>query len=500
MKAQNSSQQEDRLIRNEAFVEKVKDNWIKIFNFLTYSGYKKQKIYESLDEKFGPENWLPAHFFDGQVVSRYQGFRQYDEAYYEFLKNNPDVREWIVDTASEVIDFAESNIQSGLDLSKQEGPATHLQDISVRRALTRLALEEQGKEYDPENLPTIPIFKGDHIVKIRDHTTEGYRLNPGQVPFHKPELGLDMQPTKDPWWKKDSAEDIYQKNKVLLVNPKNLELRLAMVSQNDVFLAEDKYQYYGINLKNPKHFTSRRGKDVRRSSIEGKLENYCEIIEAPTQKTSELIHLAEQYLEKLPKLNKKRLTFKGLKTQMENAGYEEILEFDIDRLEAADPFDLNGYCKKYNLGLRDHYIGCISDLAKSILNQELKSGGGGAGGKKVVTSFSYNDGSHAVSESNFKEGTYTIQFQRAGRKLELLEQLKKALNQVCSGQYEVTNSVSNKSETPRLMLRYKTEEQNFVYAETSLGRRAFSYDSVTKIPKGVNTKIDEVHVKKIEKA
>ncbi|MFC1731984.1 hypothetical protein ACFL6I_16820 [candidate division KSB1 bacterium] len=42
---------------------------------------------------------------------------------------------------SEVYDIHPSNVESGLDYSNQECDATHLQDISVRRALTRIKLE-----------------------------------------------------------------------------------------------------------------------------------------------------------------------------------------------------------------------------------------------------------------------------------------------------------------------------------------------------------------------
>jgi len=74
----------DRFIKNQDYIDKVKNKWIKIFNFLSYAGFKKQNLYKDLDQKFGQENWLPAHSFDGKVISRYDGFKMYDEAYYEF--------------------------------------------------------------------------------------------------------------------------------------------------------------------------------------------------------------------------------------------------------------------------------------------------------------------------------------------------------------------------------------------------------------------------------
>ena len=34
----------DRYIKNEATVEKVKDSWVKLFGFMPYMGFEKEKI------------------------------------------------------------------------------------------------------------------------------------------------------------------------------------------------------------------------------------------------------------------------------------------------------------------------------------------------------------------------------------------------------------------------------------------------------------------------
>lgn len=298
----------DRYVRNEKFIDGVKNSWVKLFSFLTYAGSRKQRIYEEFDKKYGRENWLTAHFFDGEVVSRYQGYKEYDEAYYEFLKNNPNVRNWIVNTASEFIDFAESNIDSGLDLTKQESRATHLQDISVRRALTRLLLEEKGVEYDIENLPKIPIFKGDHIVQIRGHKTEGFVLNPGQVPFHKPELIVGEYDRRD-WWKKGSAEDAYQRNNILLVNPEGLELYLAMISDTSIYFSEDRRTYFRTHPDDCSSLFYKNGKEARRSYE--KRKELIEVKDSPLKKYSQWVRLMPEI--KARNNGKRRMDFGELK-------------------------------------------------------------------------------------------------------------------------------------------------------------------------------------------
>jgi len=263
-------------------LERIASSWVRIFNKLSYIGRRKAEIYSDFGEQFGKDDWLPAHFFNGKIISREEGYLVYEEAYYEFLKNNPRIRERLIAAASEVYDIAPSNVDSGLDYSKQECDATHLQDISVRRALVRLRLEEQGKSYNPQNLPEIEVFEGDHLVQIRDHTTEGYRfgLNPGQVPFHRSELILDTD--QKGWWNPDSVEGWYQRNKVLLVNPEKMSLRLDMVSPEFLFFALDKNDYFQTSQPNPELSLDLKridGRAVRRLYAEN--SDYAQVMNSP---------------------------------------------------------------------------------------------------------------------------------------------------------------------------------------------------------------------------
>ena len=123
----------------------------------------------------------------------------YEDAYHAHLQRSPAELEWLVQTASEVFDNSDSNVLSGLDYSVQEAPSTHLQDIALRRCLVRL-----GRH-----------FEGDHLLEIRGRGSEGYRLNPGEVPFHRPELILHPQARS--WWRPDSVESFWQSNKILQV-------------------------------------------------------------------------------------------------------------------------------------------------------------------------------------------------------------------------------------------------------------------------------------------
>lgn len=291
-------------------INDIADHWVKIFHFLGYTGKNRKTIYGDLDTQFGPENWAIAHFFDEKVLSKQQVYLIYEEAYYQFLKNNPDTREWLVNTASEVYDMHPSNIDSGLDYSIQECEATHLQDISVRRALTRLALEEQDTQYDPENLPGISIFKGDHPVQIRGHTSEGFVLNPGQVPFHKP-LILGTY-DKSAWWKEDSVEDAYQRSKVLLVDPDAVILSLAMIAKNAAYFSDSNDHYFEFSPARLDTLFARKIKEMRRKDHDKEIEGYCQIMGAPQQPFQELSDFCAGYLVKPFPLGTRKLHYEEL--------------------------------------------------------------------------------------------------------------------------------------------------------------------------------------------
>lgn len=170
-----------------------------------YFGKKRDELYNLWDEKYGLGNWRIAYHWGDIVVPREMGIQFYEDAYCEFLNNSKETLDWLITTASDVYDTALSNIDSGLDYECQETPNNHIQDISIRRAVLRL-----GEE-----------FKGDHPMHVRWKDTEGYRINPGVVPFHLPRMivpgEINDYSGDGIWWESNTIEDFYQKNKVLQV-------------------------------------------------------------------------------------------------------------------------------------------------------------------------------------------------------------------------------------------------------------------------------------------
>lgn len=228
----------------------IKNEWIALIDELGYVG--KRKICEELDERFGTFNWARAFIYDGQIIRKERMLELYEEGYFHFLSNNKNLLEWLVLTASEVYDNAESNVNSGLDYSIQECNSVHFQDIAVRNVLKRL-----GKK-----------FKGDHLVEIRGYESEGYVLNPGKVPFY--EFHKIIESSVKSWWDKGSIEDLYQSNKVLMVNPDNLFVAPVIIGPEGIYFAHTKQSYYLPTKGNNKRLMHKSGRAVRRLMHESK--------------------------------------------------------------------------------------------------------------------------------------------------------------------------------------------------------------------------------------
>ena len=174
-----------------------------------YFAKKRDELADKWNKEYGSENWRLAWQLGSQVIEKKEALQVYEDSYYEFLKNNKDVMEWLTDNFSDVYDNALTNVMSGFNYDIQETPNTHLQDISVRRSVLRL-----GK-----------CFKGDKLLEVRSRDAEGWKLSPCNIPFHLPDLILPGEikdySGKNGWWDRlgipNSLEKWYQQNKLLQI-------------------------------------------------------------------------------------------------------------------------------------------------------------------------------------------------------------------------------------------------------------------------------------------
>lgn len=166
-----------------------------------YFGRKRTKKVEFYDNLFGEGKWSECWEIDGKIVPFEKAVELYDAAYYELLSRQPETVDWIV-SFGECYDSDPSNIQCGCEHDPNSSPR-HMQDISIRRALKKLGV----------------WFKGtpDNLLWIRGPESNGFQLNPGNVPFHRPDLILSHGGPKPNWAKEASVEHFWQANKVIIV-------------------------------------------------------------------------------------------------------------------------------------------------------------------------------------------------------------------------------------------------------------------------------------------
>ena len=166
-----------------------------------FLGARKAERFARWDDWWGRGRWTLAHLYRDRFCVGETAFALYEQSYRVHFERHPEVLEALVANASEVYDTSPSNIASGFDWSAQDDGPTHLQDIAVRRAVRAL-----GRS-----------FRGSRPLEIRGRDSEGYHLNPGQIPFFDPDAILRPATCRADWIRPDSLEDFWQQNKVLLV-------------------------------------------------------------------------------------------------------------------------------------------------------------------------------------------------------------------------------------------------------------------------------------------
>lgn len=166
-----------------------------------YFGKSRDRKIKNYNRLYGENNWTLIWKLNHTLLTFEQACKQcYEESYYQYLQNSPQDLKYIC-SFKECYDNDISNIDSGTDYLKQESNCTHIQDIAIRNVLKRLNLS----------------FSGTELLQIRSHDTNGFRFNPGNIPFFLPDLII--KPSLRPKWSKvNSVEDYWQSNKYLGVN------------------------------------------------------------------------------------------------------------------------------------------------------------------------------------------------------------------------------------------------------------------------------------------
>lgn len=171
-----------------------------------FFGRKKGEKIAELNRKYGEGDWRLVWQIADDEIDPGREFAEackdyYEESYYRWFMVRPEELDFIC-SFGECIDNAPTNVQSGLDYTKQEAFSTHIQDIAVRNVLARMGRKFEGPP--------------DKILVIRTKDSAGFRFGPGNIPFYEPEL--IAQPSKCPQWANiGSVEDFWQSNKYVQI-------------------------------------------------------------------------------------------------------------------------------------------------------------------------------------------------------------------------------------------------------------------------------------------
>lgn len=157
-------------------------------------GDHRNEFISKQDEKYGEGNWRFAWKYGAQYLNFLEACQVYEDAFEVHFNQNPEKLQYLSANAKEIYDTNHSNINSGTDYSHQEDSSTHLQDISIRRIMSKL------------NMP----FNGDRLIQIRSSSQDpiGRTLTPLRVPFHKPGEVITNKETP-------TIEDFWQCNRVV---------------------------------------------------------------------------------------------------------------------------------------------------------------------------------------------------------------------------------------------------------------------------------------------
>lgn len=184
-------------------------------------GRAKDKFIAGMNRLFGEGNWTIGYSYGNSMISRDSALQLYEDSYVKFFQENRDVLNKLVKEASDVYDTYKTEVSSGTDWYNQTERSTHLQDIAIRRALTRLGEKFQGKRL--------------RKVKSDGHFPE---LSPGNIPFLQPELVNKFKKVEKKWIKPNTIEDFWQNNKIFMVKS-NDEVILNVTSRLQEIVSQE---------------------------------------------------------------------------------------------------------------------------------------------------------------------------------------------------------------------------------------------------------------------
>ena len=215
--------------------ERLSAIWIPV-GLPGFSGAEKARWNALLTARFGSDGWRISHIVRGKIVPRAEAILEYEEAYRRYLRERPELVNFLVEACGNVYDDNQTNVYDD-DYEQPHTAMNHYQDISVRRVIAELVEDPAWPTVTSTPEETVELldfgtgervraprargFRGDGLLQIRDPLSPGYLLNPAVVPAHDPAL-ITTNPGKREWYHEEgcghlSIEAFWQSSKVVEV-------------------------------------------------------------------------------------------------------------------------------------------------------------------------------------------------------------------------------------------------------------------------------------------
>jgi hypothetical protein len=218
-----------------ATAQRLSEMWIPV-GLPGFSGAEKARWSALLNERFGADGWRIAHVVRGKIVPRAVAIVEYEESYRRYLRERPELVQFLVEACGNVYDDNPTNVFDD-DYEQPHTAMNHYQDISVRRVIAELVGDPAWPIVTATPVETVALldfgtgkrvlaprasgFRGDGLLQIRDPLSPGYLLSPAVIPAHDPTL-ITTHPTRREWYHDEgcghlSIEAFWQSSKVLEV-------------------------------------------------------------------------------------------------------------------------------------------------------------------------------------------------------------------------------------------------------------------------------------------
>ena len=215
--------------------ERMSKIWIPV-GLPGFSGAEKARWNTLLSERYGADGWRISHVVRGKIVPRSVAILEYEEAYRRYLRERPELVNFLVEACGNVYDDNPSNVFDD-DYEQPHTAMNHYQDISVRRVIAELVDDPAWPTVTATPVESVDLldfgtgervtaprasgFRGDGLLQIRDPLSPGYMLNPAVVPAHDPAL-ITTIPGRREWYHDEgcghlSIEAFWQSSKVVEV-------------------------------------------------------------------------------------------------------------------------------------------------------------------------------------------------------------------------------------------------------------------------------------------